>query len=222
MKKSLLGKLLAGVMSLGMLSGGNFASNSVMAVYDYEDENDEGVECVDDKQLNENDSNSGVGGLRRGTCLAFDFIPGIGPVWGHIFAGTLGEDLTSRVTTIATALATSMAVQNEDILMTEKERNAYTIISTIDKGGILQFNKNGDLIDNDKQIFISKDQLDLFKKAKSSSKNGNGDLVDDNGNVLIPKDKYALIKSADHKAIATMLAPLALHHLGWLLYDVFK
>lgn len=170
MKKSLLSKILAGAMSLGLISGGSFTSNNVIAAnVGFEDEDE-----YDDDEFMKNESGDQTPNnvakpyqLKRLAFVLCDAF--IGPWLPHVISGEEGEGWLSFATDTACLIAkesvqkTSAAVEgynqyaNLDIikeLRTEKTVSRWP-------GYQYSINQEGKLI---KSIPNFKDTVILEKK----------------------------------------------------------
>ena len=223
MKKSLLSKILAGAMSLGMISGGASMQN-VCAMKLEDEDDDQYQDYYFEKTKPSNVGRNNVGREdNKVVRAATDLVPFFGPTLAHALLGTPSEDLMARITAITTLLAMHVAAKNSAIFLTEKEHNVQKfreIIKEIDKGTNVNTDENGNAVDEEGNVVIPKTQLALLLKNGKVKKNDQGDIVNEKGTVLVSKDKLALLTSGSIKMCATALSPLVLYHLGWFLYDI--
>lgn len=199
MKRSLLSKLLAGVMSLGLVTGGSSIQNVYAMGEEWDEDNDDDLDDIeiDDGRENQlkrkkyNKNNMGISRFDRALSAGISCIPGMGPFFAHACLGTLNETLGTIVTAIPAGV---VIVAAGGITLTVQEKEALALKKPY-------VTVNGKIKDADGNI-CEKDNIYI---------------------VLLPKkDVDALENSAIDKLAAAVRLGLGAYSTAWAIYDVIQ
>ena len=165
MKRSLLSKLLAGVMSLGMITGGSSIQNVYAMEKEWDEDDDWLYENIKSrKQLRRAKSYNDVynKGMRV-LCIYGDIIPLIGPVLGHVACEKPLEGLIALGTLCLTTYAINNLPEN---LLTENEKHTFKeFVNVLDR--VDRKDDNGNYVDEKGSIVVTKDKVDLLNSREN-------------------------------------------------------